>query len=446
MSKLVTLSQRNLLLKSDILKDYPKLKSFLETTPDIDSSELHTLDNEVRNLFNSRIFNAISNKAPQEWEVDKDRTLESAKELKNITRCQICNTKIKNICYIKNKINNNRLIVGSTCVTYFGILDKRELDKILSERETIRRRAEINKSINNIEKTFQELDLFIEKSPIIIKNKVISKFTALKSEAVNLHTRYIDFNLDSYEKKNVIDRIKEILPNIRAEKSKIIEYIDKNKEDKFVVTKGMYRSVGYDDRCIPDLEEDGFVSERNIFRVKDIKFIKSIIGDFNKHLIDHNMKIIRAYEYARDIYYQIDMGNKRYAIVDYKYSDFAFNYGSLVFGEEPLEEISLDKVFRNSKIRSEVTINTILNSIEDIIIKKEFELEDVNKEFNEIIIKNCKNNRYIILNFSETIDIFKELAIYSNKKLHKDVIDYILGCKNTKSYYEMDSYRRQTSI
>ncbi|RDY22926.1 hypothetical protein CHF27_010940 [Romboutsia maritimum] len=446
MSKLVTLSQRNLLLKSDILKDYPKLKSFLETTPDMDSSELHTLDKEVRNLFNSKIFNAISNKAPQEWEVDKDRTLESAKELKNITRCQICNTKIKNICYIKNKINNNRLIVGSTCVTYFGILDKKELEKILSEREIIRRRAEINKSINNIEKTFQELDLFIEKSPIIIKNKVINKFVVLKSEAVDLHTKYIDSNLDSNEKIKIINRIKDILPKIRVEKNKIIEYIDKNKVNKFIVTKGIYRSVGYDDRCIPDLEEDGFVSERNIFRVKDIKFIKSIIGDFNKHLIDHNMKIIRAYEYARDIYYQIDMGNKRYAIVDYKYSDFAFNYGSLVFGEEPLEEISLDKVFRNSKIRSEVTINTILNSIEDIIIKKEFELEDVNKEFNEIIIKNCKNDRYIILNFSETIDIFKELAISSNKKLHKDVIDYILSCKNTKSYYEMDSYRRQTSI
>lgn len=446
MSKLVTLSQRNLLLKSDILKDYPKLKAFLQTTPDMDSSELHTLDKEVRNLFNSGIFNAISNKAPQEWEVDKDRTLESAKELKNITRCQICNTKIKNICYIKNKINNNRLIVGSTCVTCFGILDKRDLDKILRERETIKRRAEINKSINNIEKTFQELDLFIEKSPIIIKNRVINKFAALKNEAVDLHKRYIDSNLESYEKIRIINRIKDILPKIRVEKSKIIEYIDKNKANKFVVTKGMYRSVGYDDRCIPDLEEDGFVSEKNIFRIKDVEFIKSVITDFNKYLADYNMRIIRAYEFARDIYYQIDIGNQGQAIVDYKYSDFAFSYGSLVFGEEPLDDISIENIFKNSKIRSEKTITTILNSIEEIIVKRNFELEDVNKEFNEIIIKNCNNDKYILLNFSETIERFKELAIVSNKKLDRDVITYVLGCKNTKSYYEMKSYRRQTNI
>lgn len=446
MSKLVTLSQRNLLLKSDILKDYPELRTFLETTPDKDSSEIYTLDKEVQNLFKSGIFNAISNKAPQEWEVDKDKTLESGKELKHTTNCEICNTKIKNICYIKNKMNNNRLIVGSTCVTYFGILDKKELDKILKEREIIKRREEINKSINSIEKTFQELDLFIEKSPIVIKNKVIKQFVSLKNEAFNLYKKYIESNLEKNEKNEIINKIKEILPKIKVEKNHISEYIDNNKNNKFVVTKNIFKSIDFNDKYRTDLEEEGFISDKNIFRIRDAKFIKSVIDDFNNYLIDYNMKIIGIYELSRDIYYQIDIGNRGFTIVDYKYKDFAFNYGSLLFGEQALDDISVHNIFKNSIIRSEETIKTIIESIEQIIEKRSFELDDVNKQFDEIIIKNCNNDRYIIIKLSETIEKFKELALDTSKKLEKDVIKYILSHKDTKNKNEINIHRRITNF
>ncbi len=171
-----------------------------------------------------------------------------------------------------------------------------------------------------------------------------------------------------------------------------------------------------------------------------------MIDDFNMHLIHHNMKIIGAEEFQRNIYYKIDIGNKGFAIVDYKYNDFALSYGSLAFGEEALEDISIDNIFKNSKIRSEKTITTIIDSIGNIIAKRNFDLEDVNTQFNELIIRNCKNDRYIILNLKETIEKFKELAILNSKKLDREVVNYVLSCKNTKGKNEMDSYRRKTNI
>lgn len=444
MARLVIEREKNLILKSDILNDYPKFKEFLENTPVLDESEIHILDEEMRNFFEGGIFDAVISRAPKEWEVDKAKTLEL--EDKDIKNCQICNHPIKNLFYIINKINKKYMIVGSTCVTKFGILDKNELDKLLKERETIKRREEINKSINNIEKTFRELELFIEKSPIIIKNKVINKFISLKEEAFSLYEKYINFNLETHEKNDITSKIKEILIKIKDEKNKINEYIDTNKNAKFIVTKDIFKSIDYNDECRNNLQEEGFVSYKNIFRIKDIKFIKSLINDFNKYLINQNMKIIGAYESSREVYYQIDIGNTGFAIVDYKYKDFAFNYGSLVFGEEALDDISVDKIFKNSKIRSEKAITTVIDTIADIVENRDFELDDVNRQFDEIIIKNCKNNRYIILSLKETIEKFKGLLLTTSKKVEREVISYILSCKNTKGKNEMKSYRRKTNI
>ncbi len=242
MTRLVIEKEKNLILNSDIIKDYPKFKAFLKNTPTMDSSEIHDLDDEMRNFFEGGIFQAVSSRAPKEWEVDKTKTLEVDKVEDEVKNCQICNHPIKKLCYIKNKINKKQLIVGSTCVTQFGILDKNELDKILKEREIIKRREEINKSINNIEKILRELELFIEKSPIIVKNTVINKFMSLKDEAIKLHKKYIDFNLDSFEKDKIINKIKENLSKIKDEKNNINEYIETNKNNKFVVTKNIFKS------------------------------------------------------------------------------------------------------------------------------------------------------------------------------------------------------------
>ena len=444
MARLVTEKEKNLILNSDILKDYPKFKVFLENTPTLDDSEIDTLDKDMRNFFTGGIFNAVKGKAPKEWEVDKSKTVESNEE--EIKNCQICNHPIKNLYYIKNKINEKYMVVGSICVNYFGILDKSELDKLLKERAIIKRREEINKSINNIEKSFQELELFIEKSPIIIKNKIIKQFMFLKNEAFNLHKKYIESNLENHEKNEIINKIKEILSQIKVEENNISEYIDKNKDNKFVATRNIFRSIDSNDKFRNDLEEDGFISDKNIFRIRDTKFIKSIIDDFNNYLIDYNMKIIGTYESSRDIYYQIDIGNRGFTIVDYKYKDFAFNYGSLLFGEQALEDISVNNIFKNSIIRSDETIKTIIESIEEIIEKRSFQLDDVNKQFDEIIIKNCKNNRYIIIKLSETIEKFKDLALNTSKKLEREVIGYILSHKDTKSENEINRHKRITNL
>ncbi|MBY1995771.1 hypothetical protein KWT84_19115, partial [Clostridioides difficile] len=67
LSKLSTLTEKNLIMNSSIIDDYPVLKKFYEVTPNLDESKLDTLDDETKNLFTSGFFEVIKNKAPNEW-------------------------------------------------------------------------------------------------------------------------------------------------------------------------------------------------------------------------------------------------------------------------------------------------------------------------------------------------------------------------------------------
>lgn len=447
---LIESKDRKLLLKSDILNAYPKLKSFLINTPEMKDTEIDTLDDDLRRLFESNLHESIISESFKEWSINKSKMLTDS-ELEEIKNCQICNTPISQKCCITNKFNDNELIIGSTCVTYFGIMDKKELDEILKTREKIKRREEINKSINNIEKIINELNTYLETFTIIVKQEVIKKFEDLKSELNIIYDKYTDEKLEKSEKLKIIDRIKVILVDIDKEKIKINSYVDTYKNNKFVVTRGIIRSLGYNDSCKTDLINEGFISEKNIFRIKDIDFVNSIINDLNELLIQYNIEIVSAIEINGQIYYKIELNSRVPITINYKYYDFMLNYGGIIYKLDPLEEINHKVILENSRIRSEETISTILSCIEEILNDHEFEIEDFIIDFDKLIIKNNritdeKKNMYYILNLLDIINKFKYIVINDYKKYEKDIISYVRSCKDRKNEKEMEKYMRQISI
>ncbi|HBF2451793.1 TPA: hypothetical protein KRG96_003435 [Clostridioides difficile] len=447
LSKLSTLTEKNLIMNSSIIDDYPVLKKFYEVTPNLDESKLDTLDDETKNLFTSGFFEVIKNKAPNEWEIDFSKTNKIDSSDEN-SYCELCNKKIKNLCYIKNKINNKRLRVGSTCVTHFGIIDKKTLDEVIKQRNELKRRAELNKLINNVEKTLNNCDLFIEKSPIVIKNSKLEDFINIKKEAFNLKNKFISSNLESREKKEIVDKLNDRILGLEKGKVLLNRYIELNKNNKFILTKNILSSLDSNDfKGRESLLKDGFVSEKNIFKINDIEFIRSISNDFNKYLRKYNMEIIDTVNRNGIMFYQIDIYRKNLVIVDYKYNDFALNYGSLLFSKEPLENISIESVFKSSRIINNITIKSIIDSIEGILYNTNFEIEDIFYDFNEIVIKNNKNNKYIILDFKYTIENFKYLLISeeNQKQNLKKLIDFIKKSKNIKNKSEIYEYKKQRS-
>ncbi len=69
MALLVTKRDRNILLGSRIINDYPIIIKFIKTIPNLQDKELHLLDEETKRFFKN-IYRKVLNQASKEWVVD----------------------------------------------------------------------------------------------------------------------------------------------------------------------------------------------------------------------------------------------------------------------------------------------------------------------------------------------------------------------------------------
>lgn len=445
MPKLLSpVKERNLIKHSSILEQYPILIKFYNENPELMDDQLDSLDEETKRFFKDGIYDKVSSIASSEWEVDRPKMEKEFDESKDIS-CQICNANLKNICYIKNKFNNNTLRIGTSCVTHFGMISKKEIDEIFKRMHRIKKLEELNKYINNIERIINNSDLVINKSPIVIKDSVKNKLLKLKLKAEELFDEFLDNDLDDNKKLEIINLLKEIIKNLSEQEQIISEYIDLHKNNKLVVTKKMMSNLrNYDVRDI--LNKDGFVTEKSIFKINNFEFIKSMVQNFNIYLESHNMKIVDVIENNANIYYRIDIDNRGFILLDYKYDEFALTYGSLIFNEEPLEDININNIFKYSKIKSEVTIKSLIDEMEFILKDKDLDIEDININFDEIIIRNAKNKKYIRLRISQLISEFKDLLITYDRKRKSDLIRYVLNQKDILSKGEYYDHKKMTNL
>lgn len=70
MGLLVLKKEINLLKDSEIIKDYPLLKDFIENTPNMTDKDLPNLNEDIQ-LFFRDIYPKVINEARSEWEVEK---------------------------------------------------------------------------------------------------------------------------------------------------------------------------------------------------------------------------------------------------------------------------------------------------------------------------------------------------------------------------------------
>ncbi len=104
MRKLIIKKERNLLLFSHVINDYPLLKKRLEKHTTIDEQILkkEKATAEEYNIY--RMRNDIVTQAKNEWEIDTSRSVDILSDDKKV-RCEVCGMPIKNVFYIKNSIN-----------------------------------------------------------------------------------------------------------------------------------------------------------------------------------------------------------------------------------------------------------------------------------------------------------------------------------------------------
>jgi hypothetical protein len=433
---LVKFRERSLLINSKVIEDYPHLKELINNTPNMKKSQLDTLQHEMQVFFDN-MFPKILKQAAEEWSGDSHHPIDILDD-DNIIRCQLCNHKIKYVCYIVNKLNGNRLEVGRECVKHFGLFSDIPIEELFKEMARIKKIEEFNLLIPGIEKVISTWDGKLDSYPILIPKRMKSPYLALGRRANELFQEFVGkHEITEDSKKEIICQIDEILKKREALLSNIEKYVAEEKYQKYVPTREIVnwlKRKGSNDAntALDWLEEDGMVTWRTIFRIEEPSFMKSVIKDLNEHLTKIGLRVEK-----------VDINVNAYTLVSSKrpkiklfckHRKLMLDYGGLLFGKDIDKKLTLGNVVQMSTIyREESTIDAFIDTISALINKSDIEFKENFYDFGEVIVYEKKANKYIFVkHLFSFIDKFKGLPFEVGNETVEDLVKYVTMPHNTR--------------
>ena len=185
----------SLLLYSEETKNtkiYGNLYEVLVQIKDLKAISLDELNkynlNDVGRAALSYNKNTLMDNVKGEWYVEAD----SAEDVNKKVRCGLCNTPNKYLFYIRNRINNARLNVGSFCMTKFPGIEgyteyKYHLEQKIKNQKIAFRRTEFHNKIPNVNSILDSASFYFDNLPILLSADI---YFPLKETVKNLRLIY----------------------------------------------------------------------------------------------------------------------------------------------------------------------------------------------------------------------------------------------------------------
>ncbi len=433
---LVKFKERNLLINSTVIEDYPHLKEFIENTPTMKKCQLDTLHPEMQVFFDN-MFSKVLKQAAEEWSGDNQHPIDLLDD-DNRIRCQLCNHKIKYVCYIVNKLNANRLEVGRECVKHFGLISDIPIEELFKEMARIKKIEEFNLLVPGIEKVIGTWDGKLDRYPILIPKKMKSPYLALGRRVKELFQEFVgEHEITEDKKEEIFCEIYEILKKQEALLNNIEKYVAEEKNQKYVPTREMVnwlkrKRIKDAYTALDWLEEDGKVAWRTIFRIEEPNFMKSVIKDLNEHFTRIGLKVEKV---DTNLNGYILVSSKKPKIKLFcKHRKLMLDYGGLLFDQDIDKKLTLENVVQISTIyKEESTIDAFIDTISVLTNKFDIEFKENFYDFDEVVVYDKKANNFIIVkHLLSFIDNFKGLPFEVGNETVEDLVKYITLPHNTR--------------
>lgn len=405
--------QRNLLLKSEVTKDYPWLCELLVAN---ESFGVERVSAELKDEFAS-IVPFIIKQGSEEWKGNEDVLFPVEDMGEARKRCALCGTKNRYIHYIKNRLNGNTLNVGKDCVEEFADIDFLQNGKSKAElyknARKIRRMSEINKKINGIDLLIESWDRVPNRYDIIIPNSIEKPFL----ECGILTKKYYDGFLNEKYSESIFKKIEDQMKQYYSFIQQMDDYQQNNIKDKFIVTKAMIRWLtdkGFNE-MVATVKEEGKVSSSTIQRMYEPAFIKKINRDIVKMLERLDVEVTKT-DYENG-YYEIkpDMYNGQ-IILNCRFDKVVYFFGGLLFNEKPFASLDMKNLIKVSNIGDDKSIENLIEVLSHNKFKKlRVSLHYDSFELNEIDITNIMNGEVSVINLKQFVDQSKRFLLHATE-------------------------------
>lgn len=419
MSKLlVKKSERNLLLVSEALKDFPKAYDFIREHPNIKDDNLSELPLGIQEFF-SNLFERVKKNAIEEWSANSKDAIYELEDDERI-KCNLCGTEIKYVCEISNKISNKILVVGTECVKKFGIYTAVHIDKVLKEKRQIKKYEYMVKFYPNIEQDIQfwndELEEYSKKHNIIILDKYEYPYTELGGILKALYAEYLkDTDTSIIKSKSYVEKIRSIYEKRSDYMRDINIYANQNKNKDFIATKKIEDWLISNDKreTLNYIKKNGIIDWRAAIQIQEPELASKFIKIFNIYFKKQNLNLkIHRLVPQKGLEVEVFYKYKVHLLLNYK--DFMMFNGGVLFEQENLEQIDLVNIIRNNSIIGEDSLYLTISLINDISKKQGVYIKELDDDIDfpngDMFVYLKEENCFVMPKIKEVTTRYKDLA------------------------------------
>lgn len=417
---------RSLIYHSEYVKEeFPSLYQLVEQNMDkvraLDMQLIEQLpEHDLRIVDN--IFSEIILRCKNEWEGSPVPYEELEGE--NTIPCTLCNAATKKVYYIKNKLSNKVVNVGSTCIDQF-LIDEQLAGKTKSqlrrEGEQAKRLTIINDFFPGIKRRLEKWDEELDKQEVLIPNNLAIPYQNIGNDLMD--------SLQSYINKNCGEEIFAQIEKGLEDQTKFIEefrrYSTEHINDKFVVTRKVanWLKKHGDLKTLEQLKESGYISYSTASNIYEPEFILQVVREISVYFAEQSINIVGTDADEKGIVLQPLNRNDISFIC--KYKAFLQMFGWIIFGEKPKAAISPYNVVYISDPYNQRSFDQLVQLMKGVLEKHiiKIDLSYYFEQDHDMYLYDTREKMYLSVNRREFVKKFKTLLL--KPQVVEEVTNYV---------------------
>lgn len=391
------LLQNSHVIESD--SSYKWFKKLLNNYDEITTDVVESLDKDKQNFFDN-MLPKLKNQAIKEWELTSNQlVVDSGEDPEEWQRCSICNTKIRYVCNIKNKLNGNELHIGTTCAEHFGFNGDRSIRSLRTEAKRLSRANILNKKFPGIADIKGSWKDKINKFEVIIPNQYEKPYFKLYDRLKKIYDGF----LNEDEDECCFDEIEDILNKGKEMLNEMEDYSKNNANDIYVpnisIGKWLRKNNKYD--ILKKLKKEGKYGVGTIHRITKPSFIKELSSKVNNKIFKPVNAEIVDNNGSNYIYNFKANPNIKLTV---PHNKIVLEYGYALFDEPLAVEFSKERFLKESKVAEEGSYETLVDFLKQ---KMGVEIYYYDFEYNDMFVYEGGYYQY-----RELQDILEEVKFY----------------------------------
>lgn len=434
--KAVRMSRKEIrkLLHSNITSEYKWFRNFLlqHKKSTISDGTLQSLVPEKQQFIRD-MYRHLIKQAGLEWEPSPEAPVEDmSDDSRKWKRCALCKRPNRYIFYIRNKITNKVINVGSECIKEFSDINI-PAHQLIEGLKKIERLSKLLKHFSNLDLLISRWSEVLDTSEILIPENLEDKYLIIGAELKILHDKYLDKKSDD----TIFSQISELLKDREEILERIEEYVTKNKQNEFVVTRDVIWSLlksPNGQKTLQMLKRTGYFDWSTVHRVdQEITFMNMIVSKLKGYLDKYDIRIMKVQTEQRGYTYRTINDLSLFIL----HSELLLSVGGVLFGET-IDDVSTTSIIKQSVVKTRSALRRFAEVLQvQMASTNKMEVFLINSEFNEIVFHNVKTKGYVLENLDQLINKFKLDIAFDGNII---AIEEYLQNPSRKNYIEKDLF------